>query len=177
MDETESNKLMDRIQNGEEEAFREFYNIYSKKIMGVAIHMTQNFHDAENIVNIVMEKIWYGKFKSVNNLDGFVFKTTKFLTLNYLRDNKKNRNMLSYSEELGHEVVMITDIVKQNILIADILGQLKDKYRDIVFKYVLFDDTFQEIAEDMKISKSSVRRIYLRAIKILKQKFIENDII
>jgi len=177
MDKVESNKLIERIQKSDKEALQEFYDGYSKKIMAVAFYMTRNVHDAEDVLNIVLEKFWRSNFKHVDNISGLAYKVTKLSALNYLRDNKKNRDALKFNEQLERKATSTIDLLEQNMVVADILGQVKEKYRDVVFKYILFEDTFQEIADDMGISKSVIHRRYCCAIKILKQKFTKHNII
>jgi len=174
MCEIKTDKLMNRIRNGEKEAFREFYDMYNKKILMLAYNITRNFHDAENIVSIVLEKIWYGNFGHVEKLNGFIYKTTKFSALDYLRRNKKNRKELNYTKELERESVSIID---KDMMVTIILGKLKEKYRDVVIRHILFKDTFVEIADVMRVSRFAVQRRYRRAIKTLKQRFGKYDII
>jgi len=168
MDKTAANNLLARIREGDDDALREFYHEYQKKIWTAAFYMTKNVHDAENILSKVIERFWRKDFGYVDNLDGLVYKTTKLTALSYMRDNNKHRYALNHGGDNELEAVAAKDGFEEDVEINEVLDLLEEKDREVVVRHVFFKDSFQEIADDMGITKSAAQRRYRRVQKMLK---------
>ena len=88
----ELKELFIEIKYGNRIAFEKLYNNYNKLIYNIAYSILKNKRDAEDIVQIVFEKLYLiDKEKLPNrNESSWLYSITKNETINYLKRNKNN---------------------------------------------------------------------------------------
>ena len=123
----ELKELFIEIKYGNKVAFEKLYNNYNKLIYSIAYSILKNKQDAEDIVQIVFEKIYLiDKEKLPNkNETSWLYSVTKNETINYLKRNKNNIDLDSiYNiEDDNNEINKIINQDSYNRLI----GKLKDR--------------------------------------------------
>jgi len=165
MDKDKSKNLMSRIREGDKEAHRKFYDIYRDNIFKALYFMTQSFYIANEILYRVFEKILYGNFDILDNLNRFVWKMTKDSVSEYAGDYRK-----TLTQHKEKEAAATIDISEQGKAFDEVMWRLGQKDREIILMHMLFDYTFQEIADDIGFSVSKVEKRYYKAIKMFKEK-------
>ena len=120
----ELKELFIEIKYGNKIAFEKLYNNYNKLIYSIAYSILKNKQDAEDVVQIVFEKLYLiDKEKLPNrNESSWLYSITKNETINYLKRNKNNIDLDSiYNiEDDNNEINKIIDQDNYNTLISRI---------------------------------------------------------
>ena len=124
--------LFIEIKYGNKIAFEKLYNNYNKLIYSIAYSILKNKQDAEDVVQIVFEKLYLiDKEKLPNrNESSWLYSITKNETINYLKRNKNNIDLDSiYNiEDDNNEINKIIDQDNYNRLIS----KLNNKEKEII---------------------------------------------
>ena len=176
--------LVERAQNGETAAFRELVEQYKKKIYFLALDLTGNHHDAEDLSQEVF-------IKAYRSLDGFrgdakfgswLYRITVNTNINQHR--KKAFSALKAQESLedmkwdenqfiGSNQAVSPDAQAQAGFIQKHIEQAMDRLSTnerCVFVLRHYNDLpLKEIAEIMSISKGTVKSTLFRTLKKLQK--------
>ena len=182
------------INNAEERSFVEqIYDKHKNKIYRIAFDILHNPEDAEDCLQNVFQTI-------IDNLDMFksaehyvfiklIVTCTRNEAIDIYRKNKRrNRFETQFNVYWGEdsECSDIEDIADNNITIdsmlinvenqkriSEMIEELKPIYRDVFQLRYKYSISNQDIARILKISEGAVKVRYLRAKKMLLQKWEE----
>lgn len=164
----ELKELFIEIKYGNKIAFEKLYNNYNKLIYSIAYSILKNKQDAEDIVQIVFEKIYLiDKEKLPNkNETSWLYSVTKNETINYLKRNKNNIDLDSiYNiEDDNNEINKIINQDSYNRLI----GKLNDKEKEIISLKIISNLSFEEIGKLLKEPTGTIKWRYYKAVNTLK---------
>lgn len=164
----ELKELFIEIKYGNKIAFEKLYNNYNKLIYSIAYSILKNKQDAEDIVQIVFEKIYLiDKEKLPNkNETSWLYSVTKNETINYLKRNKNNIDLDSiYNiEDDNNEINKMINQDSYNRLI----GKLNDKEREIISLKIVSNLSFEEIGKLLKEPTGTIKWRYYKAVNTLK---------
>src|SRR5690349_16809225 len=78
--------IKEKVAHGDQQAFRQLFNLYSKKLTVFASSIVKSPEAAREIVDEVFIKIWRNKagITSIQNLAVYLYTATKNTSLNYL---------------------------------------------------------------------------------------------
>lgn len=147
----ELRELFIEIKQDNKIAFETLYKNYNKLIYGIAYSILKNKHEAEDIVQIVFEKLYsIDKDKLPNNNEiCWLYSVTKNETLNYLKGKKNNTDLDSiYEIEDNNELDKIIDQDSYNRLI----NKLNDNEKEIISLKILSNLSFEEIGNFQNIN-------------------------
>jgi RNA polymerase sigma-70 factor (ECF subfamily) len=99
---TDETKLVDRICQGDFEAFHELVEIYKKKVYYLAFDMTGDHHDAEDISQEVFIKVFrhIKKFRKDAALKSWIYQITVNTCIDAQRKKSKKPQVLMESSEM-----------------------------------------------------------------------------
>ena len=168
---TDPNDILKELRNGKESAFRQLFYAYYDRLYRHACHYLGDPLVAEEIVQDVFVKIWENrqKLEIKTSLEGYLFTSVRHFCLNYLKSKyARTRTLIT---ELTDKVVKaspdeepIADDLKKKLLEG--MNRLPEKCR-IIFQLSRNGGmTYQEIADELEISKETVKT----QIKIALQK-------
>ena len=164
----ELKELFIEIKYGNRIAFEKLYNNYNKLIYNIAYSILKNKQDAEDIVQIVFEKLYLiDKEKLPNrNESSWLYSITKNETINYLKHNKNNIDLDSiYNiEDDNNEINKIIDQDSYNRLI----DKLNDKEKEIISLKIVSNLSFEEIGKLLKEPTGTIKWKYYKAVNTLK---------
>ena len=164
----ELEKLFIEIKYGNKIAFEKLYNNYNKLIYSIAYSILKNKQDAEDIVQIVFEKLYLiDKEKLPNrNESSWLYSITKNETINYLKRNKNNIDLDSiYNiEDDNNEINKIIDQDNYNRLIS----KLNNKEKEIISLKIISNLSFEEIGKLLKEPTGTIKWRYYKAVNTLK---------
>ena len=164
----ELEELFIEIKYGNKIAFEKLYNNYNKLIYSIAYSILKNKQDAEDIVQIVFEKLYLiDKEKLPNrNESSWLYSVTKNETINYLKHNKNNIDLDSiYNiEDDNNEINKIIDQDSYNRLI----DKLNDKEKEIISLKIVSNLSFEEIGKLLKEPTGTIKWKYYKAVNTLK---------
>lgn len=177
------NELIEKLIAGDEKAFRSFIEAHQQKVFRTCIGFLHDKEDAEDVTQEVFIEV----FRSVKNYKGnaalstWLYRIAVNKSLNFLQ-KRKGGFLVSLKEVLGISETVYNPqkellIKERNSFLANAIDQLPEKQR-IAFTLAKYDDlSYQEIAEVMQTSVSSVESLIVRAKsnlqKMLKSYFPE----
>lgn len=172
----QNEKDLIRLLAGDDEiAFRELFERYSDNIYGVALAYTKSPDTAEEIVQDVFLKIWMNrsKLQAVERFGDYLFIVARNYILNYLRNNKKNKQFTArLSEHFGEYTTTPEDefLVKESQkLIEQAVAALPPQQQMVYQLRRKQELSLEEIAGQMNISRNTARNHLNQALKHIKE--------
>ena len=160
--------IFNQIKSNDDTAFEEFYTKYNKLIYKIAFSILKNKSDAEDITQIVFEKIYSMDKENLptKNETSWIYSVTKNETLNYLKSNRNNINLddIYEIEDNNQEISKIIDQENYNRLIS----KLNDNEKEIVSLKIISNFSFEEIGKILNMPTGTVKWRYYKAINTLK---------
>jgi len=171
-------QLVNEILNGNQHLFREIVARYQSRVFAVAMKVSNNQKDAEDI----SQEVFLQLYRSLNNFKGessfytWIYRITMNKALDYKRKQEKLNDqesedlISSYPEKniLPPEEALIKSFDKE--LIHSILRELPPLYRDVLTSYYFDGLSYREIALKFKIEIKTVESRLYRAKRLLKDK-------
>lgn len=161
-------EIFNQIKSNDDTAFEEFYTKYNKLIYKIAFSILKNKSDAEDITQIVFEKIYSMDKENLptKNETSWIYSVTKNETLNYLKSNRNNINLddIYEIEDNNQEISKIIDQENYNRLIS----KLNDNEREIISLKIISNFSFEEIGKILNMPTGTVKWRYYKAINTLK---------
>lgn len=163
-------------QFSDQQAFKELYLLYFDRLYRFAFSILHSAEFSEEAVNDVFLNIWQkrGSIKNIENLNNYLFTSTKNTSINYLSKFRKDRNtsfddVLVYieSDELTPESEIFNKETRSAIEQA--INQLPPKTK-LVFQMAKIEGLkYKEIASILDISVNTIDNHIATAIKKLSQ--------
>lgn len=164
----ELKNLFAKIKNNNNTAFEELYSKYSKLIYKIAYSILKNKSNAEDITQIVFEKIYSMDKENLptKNETSWIYSVTKNETLNYFKSNRNNINLddIYEIEDNNQEISKIIDQENYNRLIS----KLNDNEKEIISLKIISNFSFEEIGKILNMPTGTVKWRYYKAINTLK---------
>lgn len=162
--------------------FNQMFDTYKGRIYAYTLAISKSEYAAEEITQEIFIKLWLARetLEEIKNIDGYIFKIAKNLSLNYLRK-------VAYSEKMSSELIRIgakdsngTDtrlnLYVYNKLINEAVNSLSPQRR-LVYKLSREQElSYDEIALQLNLSKNTVKNHHLTAIGIVRTFLIKNGI-
>lgn len=173
-------ELVERARGGDESAFREILDNYTPRIFALVSGMISDRSEVEDVVQEVF-------FKVYRKMEGFAWKSAFYtwvyrIALNTATDHlkkRRNKSAASLEELTGFDVPdagptpaagLSSDELRQALAVA--IGELPEKYRNIIVLREYEDLAYDEIADVLDCSKGTVESRLFRARARLKEKMI-----
>lgn len=164
----ELKNLFAKIKNNNNTAFEELYSKYSKLIYKIAYSILKNKSDAEDVMQLVFEKIYSMDKENLptKNETSWIYSVTKNETLNYFKSNRNNINLddIYEIEDNNQEISKIIDQENYNRLIS----KLNDNEKEIISLKIISNFSFEEIGKILNMPTGTVKWRYYKAIKTLR---------
>lgn len=167
---------LDKVLDGDKEAFRYFINTYQDMAYSISLSMVKNHVDATDVVQNSYIKAYrkLGSFKREANFSTWFYKIIINESLAYLRKrrNQNNKEMLvEYAPEAMTNPTVYDDIDKSEKIknIQKALSQMKAKEALVIKLYYLHEHTMAEIIELTGFSASNVKILLFRGRKSFKE--------
>ena len=164
----ELKELFIEIKYGNKIAFEKLYNNYNKLIYSIAYSILKNKQDAEDVVQIVFEKLYLiDKEKLPNrNESSWLYSITKNETINYLKHNKNNIDLDSIYN-IGDDNNEINKIIDQDSY-NRLISKLNNKEKEIISLKIISNLSFEEIGKLLKEPTGTIKWRYYKAVNTLK---------
>ncbi len=160
--------LIKKIKQGNEEAFEIIYRKYEGLIYYIALSITKNKEDAEEVV----QDTFVNMFNSISTYqEKNKFKQWLMQIARNLSYNKVTRNKAKDDIHDDHYINTTTSSDNQYDIIFTINNTLDEISSKIVILKLVYNFSFKEIAEDLNMSVNQVQGIYYQSLKRLKKVF------
>jgi RNA polymerase sigma-70 factor (ECF subfamily) len=186
----EESYLIKGIQDGDRKAFQILVETHLRMVVNTCLGIVHNKADAEDLAQDVFIETFRGagNFKGDSKLSTWLYRIAINRSLNFIRDNKRKQFFESIDEAFNgernrkYEISLneadqpdknITDMERSKILHLAI-DHLPEKQR-VAFMLNKYEELpYQQIAEIMKVSLSSVETLLHRAKKNLQMRLFNN---
>lgn len=175
--------LVEKIVQGDLNAYEALYRLFSKKIYATARRMRLAHEDAEEVVQEVFLRIWQNRanLDPQLSINAYMLAIVKSLVIKKVREDAyhiayKKYNLLHVSEATSRpeSTVIFHDLYSHCM---DIIDQLPAAQRQIfTLRYFEFFSV-EEISNKLCLSKRTVENQLYRASKKVRKKMEEVDII
>lgn len=172
--------LIKLLQKQDETAFRELVEGFQDKVFHTCLGFVRNSEDAEDLAQEVFVEVYHSvkKFRGEAKLSTWIYRIATSKSLEFLRKKKAKKRVAIFQSLLGFEKASeemeIPSFVLENKEEAQILLTAIDKLaknQKIAFTLHKIEGlSYQEIAEIMELSVSSVESLMFRAKKNLKKR-------
>lgn len=168
--------LVERIKEGDREAFMEITRLYQKKVYLLAYSYLRNNEDALDIVQETFLRLYLkvNMFHTEKNFQTWLLQIAKNLCIDYYRKNY-SRNKDHQSEKNVEEVSVLAQKDKNSQSFSDIkrvfsecLEKLSEKQRMIFVMKHYNNLEYKEIAQILRISVGTVKSLHFKAVQNLR---------
>jgi len=160
--------LLKDFKNGETYAIQAFYSIYKKPLLRFILSMVKDPLESESIFHEVFLKILRKRceLKSGDRVRAYVFTIAKNEVFDYFKLLRRDRERLeNYYTTRVHEPTPESLEQKENTLVrlACALDSLPFQRKKVLELSYYEDKSYQEIAEELGISKNTVKNHLIKA--------------
>lgn len=170
----EIKELIDRISGDDESAFNELFALYWGRLYNYALSFTKSKETAIESTQDVFIKIWLKRnlLTEVSNFDGYVFSMARNNILDAVKSNLKMVIEKEPAEDFAIDEIYhpdtqlaVKDLQSRLAYVIESLPPVRKK----VFKLHRIDGkTYDEIAEDLSISKNTVKDHIKHSLKYIR---------
>ena len=166
-------ELLERFLSGDAYAFEKLYDMYREPAIRFCNTILKDAEESENIIQEVFFKIW-NKKETINpelNFTSYLFTIIKNSVFDQLKAIKKNKilkemywqNVLEYRE--------VDNDIKEARLskVKRAVEELSEKRKRIIKLNYEEGKSYQEIANQMNISKNTVKNQLIKAKQIIRK--------
>ena len=173
--------LIDKIQSGDQAAFKELFDTYHKTVFRLCSRMLRDLQEAEDAAQEVFLKVFLQikKFRGESNISTWLYRIAVNLCLNRLR-RKKYARFLSMdfllekgrqpAEEPEKEPLGRLTLEEKKTAVWNAVDSLPKNQRVAIILNHYMDFSYDEIAETMGLSSASVRSLLFRGKKSLQKR-------
>ncbi|MBD3639063.1 MAG: RNA polymerase sigma factor [Crocinitomicaceae bacterium] len=173
-------QLVKECVSGSPVAQKKFYDLFAKKMMGVCLRYTNNYEEAQDVLQEGFIKIFkkLPDFESKGSLEGWVRRIMVNTALDSYRRSKKYQkdvNVDSVSFLLDSKDYIIESINAEDLL--EIIRSIPEGYRVVFNLFAIEGYSHKEIAEQLGVTESTSKSQYSRAKKMLRKILIEKKFV
>lgn len=160
--------LIKRIKAKDEEAFEIIYRKYEGLIYYIALSITKNKDDAEEIV----QDTFLNMYKSIDTYEEkskfkqWLMQIARNLSYNKVTRNKE-KNTIKDAEYVNN-TASFDNSIDYVLTIKNTLDEIESY---IVISKIVYNFSFKELAIDLKMTVNQVQGIYYQSLKKLKKVF------
>lgn len=175
----ESIFLVERLKKGEEKAYVQLVDLYNRRLFGYALSLTNDYAQAEDIIQNVFLKTWEQrkKLKIRTSLQNYLFKSVYNEFINQYK--KKRSTMIleqKYFESLEKATSVHDDSSLEKVIahITQEIQKLPPKCREVFLLSRTEGLTNLEISEHLNISIKTVEAQIAKAFGKLRHRLGKN---
>jgi len=167
--------LIETIQSGSSKGFEKVYQAFHRKVYYFMVQSVRDKSDAEDLCQSVFIKLW--QYRSTINpdidLDTQIFKIARSVVIDYYRSQASQQQLMEEYQTLlpqSRQESETMDISTRLQALRQAIAELPAKRRE-VFQLSRFSGmTYEEIAEELSISKNTVHVHITKALHSLRNK-------
>ena len=148
----------------------------SDRLYRLALRITMNKAEAEDVVQDTLLKVWECRedWNQINNLEAFAIATCRNRALDVVkragRDTENLDEMSHFSSQTPHEQLEAREEIS---LVRRLMDSLPEVQRTIMLLRDIEGKTYQEIAQTLEISETQVK-VYLHRARTKIKEWITN---
>jgi len=173
-------ELIAELKSGSESAFSTLYNNQVSKIYAYALNIVKSPALAEDVVQETFVKLWENasNLQNDSNISAYLFTITRNLCLNLIRRAKKETwitdEIIAFAIDALDNGVEYTQHQQLKVLLNDAIAQLPPKRKMIYELCKIKGMSYQQVAEQLNLSQSTVNSQMVKAIKSVQQYLVKH---
>lgn len=159
------------------EEFQHIINSITDKLFRFAVQMMSNIHEAEDVVQDVLLKLWQqqDKLSKVDNIEAWSIRVTRNLSIDKIRSRKRFGNdetllSLASSDDTPEMQLQRNDWIQQ---VERLMQQLPEKQKMVMHLRDVEAYSYDEIAQMLDIPLHQVKVNLFRARTTLRVQLIQ----
>lgn len=177
---TANSILIAQLNNSDDAAFEAVYHQYHQAIFANVLRLVKQQHKAEDILQDVFITLWESRFKltTQQSVSGWLFTTSYFKSLEYLRRSvKENITLLSEEQyEFPDEDTDLEENYQQKLSIITSVMELLPPRKRTAFQLCRVEGkSYEEAAAMLEISVESVRDYVKTSSMFIRKHILENN--
>ena len=165
--------LLSQYRNGNRKAFQKLFELYWEPMFLKAKSILSSEDVAKDIVQDVWVELWKRRESGeIKNFEAYIFRAVNYGCFKYLRDNKFNTVQLNVIDSLRcckPEIENHYDLEETKIVITNSLKELSPRCQEVYQLSRVENNTNEEIASQLGISKRSVENQVSLALKLIRR--------
>lgn len=167
--------LLDEVAKGNEIAFRTLYDVYFHRLSAYIFKLCKSPASTEEIVQDLFIKIWESRrsLTTVSTPEAYIFSMARNKTIDHLRRLAKETNLIrvlqAQLQASNNEIEENLNAEDLRCLIEEALQQLSPQKRKIFQLSRTEGLGHDEIAETMRLSKSTVKNHLSQTLQHVRQ--------
>ena len=151
------------------------------ELFRLALRITLNRAEAEDIVQDTLIKVWNKRFDwdSIDSIEAFSLKICRNLSLDRIKKKGNNNESLETTNEVQPQSLSNPqdEMIRQDHirLVRDIVNSLPEKQKSCMQLRDFEGKAYKEIAEILEITEEQVKVNIFRALQAVKQKYKKID--
>lgn len=165
--------LLSQFRNGNQKAFHKLFELYWESMFLKAQSILGDRDLAKDIVQDIWVELWKSReSKVIVNFEAYIFKSVSYGCFKYFRDNKFNTVQLNVIDSIrfsSPEIENQYDLEETSIVITNSLKELSPRCQQVFQLSRIENNSNEEIASQLGISKRSVENQVSLALKSIRQ--------
>lgn len=171
-------QLVESILKGNQQQYRELILRYQSRVLAVALKVTNNRKDAEDISQEVFLQLYrsLGNFNGDSSFSTWIYRITMNKAIDYKRKQERQLEQepedliasLPETNSLSPEEALLKNLDKE--LIHSYLIELPPAYRDVLKLYYFDELSYSEISMKLNVAVKTVESRLYRAKRLIKDK-------
>jgi len=165
--------LLVRLQKGDKKAFEEIYLMLKEPALRFCIMLLKDEQESKNLVQDAFIKIWT-KRASINpdlNFTSYLFTSIKNSAFDYFKLLKRNEVLKeNYKEKIKIQLIQDEEEKERRLfLVRKVIENLSPGRKKIIKLNFEEGKSYEEIAEELNISKNTVKNQLVKAKQIIRE--------
>ena len=167
-------ELISRIKEGDESAFRIVFDLYSSKLYAFSYRFLKEKEPCQEVVQEVFLNLWLNRAKLDTQypIAPYLYTITRRLTLNVLRHVATSQSAM---DKMWLNVKKVSNETEEEVFLEDlsrfteqVLSKMP-KQQQLIFRMSRHQElSYDEIAEELDISRNTVKNHLVAALKTLR---------
>lgn len=166
-------ELLERLSTGDKNAFNELYHLYREPAIRFCNSILKDAEESENIVQEVFIKVWNKRsgIKPELNFTSYLFTIIKNRVFDHLKEIKKNTLLKEmYWKNIMEYKVLDNDVQEERLSkVKKAVENLSEKRKEIIKLNYEEGKSYEEIANQLNISKNTVKNQLVKAKQIIRK--------
>ncbi|MCC8146413.1 MAG: RNA polymerase sigma factor [Bacteroidales bacterium] len=150
------------------------------KLFRLALNITCNKEDAEDVVQDTLFNVWKKKedWDTIGNMEAYCYRSTRNIALDKISLKSNQHETLEKEYDVPESAKNAQDHLEQKeqwVLLESFLRRLPEKQQTVFQLREIDDLSYKQIAEIMEITEEQVKISLFRARQKLKNFFEETD--
>jgi len=175
--------LLQQVAAGNEQAFRQLYDLYYRRLFSYLFRVTKSKEIAEEITIDIFVKLWIGRewIADIRHLDAFLQKVAHNKALDFFkvaardaRLHKLIRKEMEACKEQGADHKLLESEYQHLVSLA--IDRLSPQRKMVFTMSRVQGLTHDEIAQSLQLSRNTVRNTIAESLKSIRQFLQQHDV-